>query len=185
MDSISVSNNIQLSPALFQTWIQLLEGVLNDHASVGIDPDQWNALLLESFEPNGLEQLSPLQSMTHRCGVLRDVVRWGIENNRQPISLDDLGRTIFSSRSTISQSCREQIRLQQVRLPTTSAFKAAIISPVTTAICLGKLPDSPWPAARLRSSLLQESAPSRFRWPKGPRSPWPSGNDRPETCSQR
>ena len=115
MDSISVSNNIQLSPALFQTWIQLLEGVLNDHASVGIDPDQWNALPLESFEPNGLEQLSPLQSMTHRCGVLRDVVRWGIENNRQPISLDDLGRTIFSSRSTISQSCREQIRLQQVQ----------------------------------------------------------------------
>ena len=28
--------------------------------------------------------------MTYRCGIVRDVVRWGIENNRQPISLDDL-----------------------------------------------------------------------------------------------
>ena len=111
-----------------------------------------DALLLESFEPTGLDNISPLPSLTYRCGIVRDLVRWGIENNRQPISLDDLGRTIFSSRSTISQSCREQvgigpmallkqIRLQQVqhvlrhreqrqtspatpcrRWPTTSAF---------------------------------------------------------------
>ena len=56
------------------------------------------------------------------CGIVRDLVRWGVENNRQPISLDDLGRTIFSSRSTISQSCREQVGigpmalLKQIRL---------------------------------------------------------------------
>ena len=122
MDSISISNNVQLSQAMFQAWIQLVDNLLNEPASGGIDTDQWNALLLESFEPPGLDELSPLRSMTYRCGIVRDVVRWGIENNRQPISLDDLGRTIFASRSTISQSCREQVGigpmalLKQIRL---------------------------------------------------------------------
>ena len=122
MESISITNNIQLSPELFQSWIQLVNGVLNDQRSGGIDPDQVNALLLESFEPIGLDDISPLPSLTYRCGIVRDLVRWGVENNRQPISLDDLGRTIFSSRSTISQSCREQVGigpmalLKQIRL---------------------------------------------------------------------
>ena len=116
MESISISNNIQLSPELFQTWIQMLEGVFNDHAFGGIDTDQMNALLLESFEPSGLDAISPLPSFTYRCGIVRDLVRWGVENNRQPISLDVLCRTIFSSRSTISQSCREQIGLGAMAL---------------------------------------------------------------------
>ena len=122
MESIGISNTIQLSPELFHTWIQMMEGALNEHAAVGIDTDQWNALLLESFEPTGLDNISPLPSFSYRCGIVRDLVRWGVENNRQPTSLDDLCRTIFSSRSTISQSCREQIGigpmalLKQIRL---------------------------------------------------------------------
>lgn len=122
MDSINISNNVQLSQELFQTWIQMLGGVLNDHAPGGIDTDQWNALLLESFEPTGVDAISPLPSLSYRCEIVRDLVRWGVENNRQPISLDDLSQTIFSSRSTISQSCREQIGigpmalLKQIRL---------------------------------------------------------------------
>ena len=122
LESISITNNIQLSPELFQSWIKLVDGVLNDHRSGGLETDQMDALLLESFEPTGLDDFSPLPSLTYRCGIVRDLVRWGIENNRQPISLDDLGRTIFSSRSTISQSCREQVGigpmalLKQIRL---------------------------------------------------------------------
>ncbi|QNI94075.1 transcriptional regulator/ AraC family [Synechococcus sp. A15-127] len=48
MESINITNNIQLSPEMFQSWIQLVDGVLNDHSSGGIDTDQMNALLLES-----------------------------------------------------------------------------------------------------------------------------------------
>ena len=90
MESIGISNNIQLSPELFHTWIQMMEGALNDHAAGGIDRDQWNALLLESFEPTGLDNISPLPSFSYRCGIVRDLVRLGVENNRQPTSLDDL-----------------------------------------------------------------------------------------------
>ena len=85
MESINITNNIQLSPEMFQSWIQLVDGVLNDHSSGGIDTDQMNALLLESFEPTGLEHISALPSLTNRCGIVRDLVRWGIENNCQPI----------------------------------------------------------------------------------------------------
>ncbi len=77
MESISISNNIQLSPELFQIWTQLVDGVLNDQRSGGIETDQMNALLLESFEPNGLDDFSPLPSLNYRCGIVRDLVRWG------------------------------------------------------------------------------------------------------------
>ena len=36
LESISITNNIQLSPELFQSWIQLVDGVLNDHRSGGL-----------------------------------------------------------------------------------------------------------------------------------------------------
>ena len=73
-------------------------------------------------------RLSQLNSgeLSHRAGLMKDLIAWGQGNPTQVISLEDLTTTIFASRSSIVHSCRasfgmgpmtllKQIRLGQVQ----------------------------------------------------------------------
>ena len=84
------------------------------------------------MEVAALEALSPHQlqgtasgDLGVRAGLTKDLIAWGFENTGQAITLNDLCTTIFSSRSSIVQHCRQsfgtgpmallkQIQLSQV-----------------------------------------------------------------------
>ena len=64
--------------------------------------------------------------LSHRSGLMKDLIAWGQSNPTQVITLEDLTSTIFASRSSIVHSCRtsfgmgpmallKQIRLGQVQ----------------------------------------------------------------------
>ena len=115
-DTIDRSNTLNLQPEQFQHLLTLLDPNLEPP-----HPDLLDALLLECFSR---DVHVPNQDVTlsHRAGLMRDLLTWGFDNPNTPISLDQLTRTLFASRSSIVQACRETFGigpttlLKQIRL---------------------------------------------------------------------
>ncbi len=61
-------------------------------------------------------------TLSTRAALMRDLLAWGLEHSDTPISLDQLTSTLFASRSSIIQACRETFGvgpttlLKQIRL---------------------------------------------------------------------
>ena len=105
-----------------QTRIEQLATTTGDHQVLEVIHGSNSA----NLHPQRFQEISALiQDQLMGVGQ-EDLVRWEFENSRQAITLDDLSATIFASRSSIVQHCRQtfgtgpmallkQIRLAQVQ----------------------------------------------------------------------
>ncbi len=121
LDLIQGSNSANLSPQRFAQISALIQAQL-----MGADQeDLIQAATLEVLSPQELRGTTSGE-LGVGTALMKDLVRWGFENSRQAITLDDLSATIFASRSSIVQHCRQtfgtgpmallkQIRLAQVQ----------------------------------------------------------------------
>jgi AraC family ethanolamine operon transcriptional activator len=121
LDLIQGSNSANLSPQRFAQISALIQAQL-----MGADQeDLIQAATLEALSPQELRGTTSGE-LGVGTALMKDLVRWGFENSRQAITLDDLSATIFASRSSIVQHCRQtfgtgpmallkQIRLAQVQ----------------------------------------------------------------------
>ena len=121
LDRINSVNSAAVTPEQFQRLVELTKPQLHDP----IQAELIEAELLELLSDRRLSQLNG-GDLSHRAGLMKDLIAWGQENPRQVISLEDLTTTIFASRSSIVHSCRasfgmgpmallKQIRLGQVQ----------------------------------------------------------------------
>ncbi|QNJ02703.1 helix-turn-helix transcriptional regulator [Synechococcus sp. PROS-U-1] len=121
LDLIQGSNSANLSPQRFAQISALIQAQL-----MGADQeDLIQAATLEALSPQELRGTTSGE-LGVGSALMKDLVSWGFENTRQAIRLDDLSATIFASRSSIVQHCRQtfgtgpmtllkQIRLAQVQ----------------------------------------------------------------------
>ena len=121
LDRIHGVNSAALSEPQFQRLVELTKPQLHDP----IQPELVEAELLELLSGRSLNQLNS-GDLSHRAGLMKDLIAWGQANPTEVISLKDLSSTIFASRSSIVHSCRtsfgmgpmtvlKQIRLGQVQ----------------------------------------------------------------------
>ena len=133
MATLSRCDSAQLQPELFTRLRRMIRipQMNQQPGSDALNVDLLEALVLECFCPSSTQEWRLLKPASFRIGLVQEIVRWGFNNSCKPISMDDLSRTVFASRSTISQSCRElfglgpmallkQVRLQQVQLALSS-----------------------------------------------------------------
>jgi len=117
--TIDNSNTLTVPPWQFQRLVGLL-----DPNQEPPPADLLDALLVECFSRDAHFQSQGV-TLSTRAALMRDLLAWGFDNPDTPISLDQLTRTLFASRSSIVQSCREifgvgpttllkQIRLHEV-----------------------------------------------------------------------
>ena len=117
--TIDNSNTLTVLPEQFHQLMRLL-----DPNRELPHPDLLDALLLECFSRDAHFQNQGV-TLSTRAALMRDLLAWGFENRDTPISLDQISGTLFASRSSIVQSCREifgvgpttllkQIRLHEV-----------------------------------------------------------------------
>ena len=115
-DTIDRSNTLTVAPEQFQHLMTLL-----DPNQEPPHPDLLDALLLECFSRDAHFQNQGV-TLSTRAALMRDLLAWGLDNPDTPISLDQLTRTLFASRSSIVQACRETFGvgpttlLKQIRL---------------------------------------------------------------------
>ena len=121
LDLIQRSNSTNLSPQRFAQISALIQAQL-----MGADQeDLIQAATLEALSPQELKGTTSGE-LGVGAGLMKDLIAWGFENTRQAIRLEDLSATIFASRSSIVQHCRQtfgtgpmallkQIRLAQVQ----------------------------------------------------------------------
>ena len=115
-DTIDRSNTLTVQPKQFQRLTTLL-----DPNQEPPDPDLLDAQLLECFSCDAHFQNHGV-TLSTRAALMRDLLAWGLDNPDTPISLDQLTLTLFASRSSIVQACRETFGvgpttlLKQIRL---------------------------------------------------------------------
>ena len=121
LDRINSVNSAAVTPEQFQRLVELTKPQHHDP----IQAELIEAELLELLSNRRLSQLNSGE-LSHRAGLMKDLIAWGQSNPTQVISLEDLTTTIFASRSSIVHSCRasfgmgpmtllKQIRLGQCR----------------------------------------------------------------------
>ena len=121
LDLIQGSNSANLSPQRFVQISALIQAQLMG----GDQDDLLQAATLEALSPQELRGTTS-GDLGVGAGLMKDLIAWGFNNNRQAITLDDLSATIFASRSSIVHHCRKsfgtgpmallkQIRLGQVQ----------------------------------------------------------------------
>ena len=121
LEVIHGSNSANLHPQRFQEISALIQDQLVGMAQ----EDLVEVAMLEALTPHELKGTASGE-LGVGTALMKDLVRWGFENSRQAITLDDLSATIFASRSSIVQHCRQtfgtgpmtllkQIRLAQVQ----------------------------------------------------------------------
>ena len=95
------------------------------HGDDGKQPfqaDFLEAQLIESLDSCCNSSLRPALK-THRSDLVRDPVRLSFQNSTEPISLLDLCKALFTTKSTLTVSCREMFGygpsalLRGIRLP--------------------------------------------------------------------
>ena len=127
-EALNTSDSARLDPTLFKTLQRQVRLVASDDLtqSADLNCELLEAGLLEFFAPACQTSLNSLASYNFRTGLMKDLIRWGLQNPHDAITLDRLSSLLFASRTTISHSCREifglgpmallkQIRLQQVQ----------------------------------------------------------------------
>ena len=121
LDRIHGVNSAALSEPQFQRLVELTK----PQHHYPIQAELVEAELLELLSGRSLNQLNS-GDLSHRAGLMKDLIAWGQANPTEVISLKDLSSTIFASRSSIVHSCRasfgmgpmtvlKQIRLGQVQ----------------------------------------------------------------------
>ena len=121
LEVIHGSNSANLHPQRFQE----ISALIQDQLMGGGQEDLVEVAMLEALTPHELKGTASGE-LGVGTALMKDLVRWGFENSRQAITLDDLSATIFASRSSIVQHCRQtfgtgpmtllkQIRLAQVQ----------------------------------------------------------------------
>ena len=115
-DTINSNNSLTLLPEQFQRLMNLLD------PNQELPPaDLLDALLVECFSRDAHFQSQGV-TLSTRAALMRDLLAWGLEHSDTPISLDQLTSTLFASRSSIVQACRETFGvgpttlLKQIRL---------------------------------------------------------------------
>ena len=133
MATLSRYDSAQLHPQLFNRLRRIVR-IPETGQQCGSDElkiDLLEALILECFCPSSSQEWRPPKPASYRISLVQEMVRWGFNNPGKPISMDDLSKVVFASRSTITQSCRElfglgpmallkQVRLQQVQVALSS-----------------------------------------------------------------
>ena len=128
VNALSTSNSAQLDLELFNNLrrhVKLVSSYESKYC-VDLNGELLEASLLEFFAPKCQTRLHSLKSENFRIGLMKDLVKWGLQNPNEVITLAHLSKFLFASRTTISHSCREifglgpmaflkQIRLQQVQ----------------------------------------------------------------------
>ena len=120
LEVIHGSNSANLHPQRFQE----ISALIQDQLMGVAQEDLVEVAMLEALTPHELKGTASGE-LGVGTALMKDLVRWGFENSRQAITLDDLSATIFASRSSIVQHCRQtfgtgpmallkQIRLAQV-----------------------------------------------------------------------
>lgn len=115
-DTIDRSNTLTVPHEQFQHLMTLL-----DPNQEPPHPDLLDAQLLECFSRDAHFQNHGVKLST-RAALMRDLLAWGLDNPDTTISLDQLTLTLFASRSSIVQACRETFGvgpttlLKQIRL---------------------------------------------------------------------
>jgi AraC family ethanolamine operon transcriptional activator len=121
LEVIHGSNSANLHPQRFQE----ISALIQDQLMGVAQEDLVEVAMLEALTPHELKGTASGE-LGVGTALMKDLVRWGFENSRQAIRLDDLSETIFASRSSIVQHCRQtfntgpmtllkQIRLAQVQ----------------------------------------------------------------------
>ena len=121
IEVIHGSNSANLHPQRFQE----ISALIQDQLMGVAQEDLVEVAMLEALTPHELKGTASGE-LGVGTALMKDLVRWGFENSRQAITLDDLSATIFASRSSIVQHCRQtfgtgpmtllkQIRLAQVQ----------------------------------------------------------------------
>ena len=121
LEVIHGSNSANLHPQRFQE----ISALIQDQLMGVAQEDLVEFTMLEALTPHELKGTASGE-LGVGTALMKDLVRWGFENSRQAITLDDLSATIFASRSSIVQHCRQtfgtgpmallkQIRLAQVQ----------------------------------------------------------------------
>lgn len=121
LEVIHGSNSADLTPQRFQA----ISALIQDQLMGGAQEDLVEIAMLEALTPDELKGTASGE-LGVGTALMKDLVRWGFENGRQAIKLDDLSATIFASRSSIVHHCRQtfgtgpmallkQIRLAQVQ----------------------------------------------------------------------
>ena len=86
--------------------------------------DLLEAQLIESLSPESSSRLQPVLK-THHSDLVKDLIRFSFQSSTEPISLAMVCQTLFTTKTTLTLSCREmfgygpsalmrRIRLQQV-----------------------------------------------------------------------
>ena len=121
LDRITSVNSAAITDQQFHQIVALTRPQHQD----AIQAELIEAELLELMSCRSMKQLNGGE-LTHRAGLIKDLIAWGQRNPTKVISLEDLTTTIFASRSAIVHSCRstfglgpmallKQIRLGQVQ----------------------------------------------------------------------
>ena len=72
-------------------------------------------LLMQALAQQDREDFQPFQ-ISPRQHLVNELVRWGFQNSSNPISLDQLGHILFSSRRTLIQGCKENFNMGPMEL---------------------------------------------------------------------
>lgn len=121
LDRITSVNSAAITEQQFHQLVALTRPQHQDP----IQAELIEAELLELMSCRSMKQLNGGE-LSHRAGLMKDLIAWGQSNPTKVISLEDLTTTIFASRSAIVHSCRstfglgpmallKQIRLGQVQ----------------------------------------------------------------------
>ena len=126
LDQMEVNNSAQLTPQAHSRLKQrmALPPWQGDDAKQSFEADFLEAELIECLETSSASSLRPAVK-THRSDLVRDLVRLSFQNSTEPISLLFLCNELFTTKTTLTVSCREmfgygpgallrRIRLQQV-----------------------------------------------------------------------
>jgi AraC family ethanolamine operon transcriptional activator len=121
------NNTAIVSPAVHRELRQLM--VLPPWQGVDVpqlvQADLLEAQLIESLSPESSSRLQPVQK-THHSDLVKELIRFSFQSSTEPISLAMVCQTLFTTKTTLTVSCREmfgygpsalmrRIRLQQVR----------------------------------------------------------------------
>ena len=121
------NNTAIVSPAVHRELRQLM--VLPPWQGVDVpqllQADLLEAQLIESLSPESSSRLQPVLK-THHSDLVKELIRFSFQSSTEPISLAMVCQTLFTTKTTLTVSCREmfgygpsalmrRIRLQQVR----------------------------------------------------------------------
>ena len=111
LDRITSVNSAAITKQQFH---QIVAPTRPQHQDL-IQAELIEAELLELMSCRSMKQLNGGE-LSHRAGLMKDLIAWGQSNPTKVISLEDLTTTIFASRSAIVHSCRSTFGLGPMAL---------------------------------------------------------------------